>query len=231
MPQTRGDMKVDKSGVGSHVPEDLINTICSTFASKLTSKIEEVEARLMRMDNKLDKLDDINTKFVQLNESVISLTTTVTSNSSAIKKLDARLNLYEQHAKRNSLRFYGLEESNGEKLPDVISTFISKTLLVSCSATDLNFAYRVGNFSSNPKQPRPIIVNFVNNWKRSEVFASRKNLKKSDMNVTIFEDLVKDTYITLKAVKEKFGKDKAWTSGGRIYFLKDGKRTLYNPDN
>lgn len=232
MPQTRGDTKSDKPS--ECAMEDLINKVCSTFVSKLTSKINDVEAKMGQMNkhlneklSKLDKLDDINAELIRLNDSFSSLSNTVSSNTNEIKELDMKLNLFERSIKSNSLRIYGLNETTGENISELVSAFISENLLIPCSATDINCAFRMGKKISNSARPRPILVSFVNNWKRSDVYGARRRLKMLNLNVSIFEDLTKERYNALKSVKEKYGRDKVWTSGGRIYFLKDGNKTLY----
>ncbi|KAJ8960360.1 hypothetical protein NQ317_002934 [Molorchus minor] len=53
----------------------------------------------------------------------------------------------------------------------------------------------------------------------------------TDINFAFRIDLTKERYKILLAAKEKYGKDKVWTTGGRIYFLKDGKKLLYTPND
>ncbi|KAJ8975846.1 hypothetical protein NQ317_010551 [Molorchus minor] len=235
MPQTRGDAKSDKgdkSGCGD-VLDELVKKICANVVSHITAKMNEVEHRLALMEtkfndklDKLDELDEIDTKLLKLSETVTSL------NYVSKKDVTKRCNSFEQSSKFNTLRVHGLKEDKDENVPELIASFINTTLKVPCSTTDINFAFRTGNSNvNNYNHPRPILINFVNNWKKAQVFGTKKYLKKFDANISIFEDLTKKRYDALKEAKEKYGRDKVRTSGGKIFFIEEGKRSILQVDD
>ncbi|KAJ8929604.1 hypothetical protein NQ314_017711 [Rhamnusium bicolor] len=189
----------------------------------MEKKINEKNEKL----NKLDKLEEMNNQLVSFAQSFNSLNTSVEQNKKSIEEVNKKLDLSSQYAKRNSLRFYGFDE-NDDDIVQVVVDFISNILKVPCTIQDIDCAFRIGKSVKNDGKPRSVLVNFVNNWKRSQVFAAKKNLKKSVTNIVIFEDLTKGRYEALLAAKEKYGRDKAWSAGGKIFVLHDGRKCLYN---
>lgn len=232
MPQTRGDPRADKLANSDEVLEDMIKRVCSSVVQQLSSKLDEVDSKLLRMEKKfndklkkLDSLDKISEKLENLTFTVTSLSKSVSSNTDVINQLQINVATSAQSARLNSLRFYGIKEERDENVLNTISTFINNVLNVSCSENDINFAYRLGGTQgSRLATPRPILVNFVNFWKRAAVYNAKRNLKNVAVRVSIFEDLTKERYEALKMTKEKYGRDKAWTSNGNIFYIQDGKK-------
>ncbi|KAJ8931303.1 hypothetical protein NQ314_015804 [Rhamnusium bicolor] len=160
----------------------------------------------------------MNNQLVSFAQSFNSLNTSVEQNKKSIEEVNKKLDLSSQYAKRNSLRFYGFDE-NDDDIVQVVVDFISNILKVPCTIQDIDCAFRIGKSLKNDGKPRSVLVNFVNNWKRSQVFAAKKNLTKSGTNIVIFEDLTNGRYEALLAAKEKYGRDKAWSAGGKIFVL------------
>ncbi|KAJ8933292.1 hypothetical protein NQ314_014120 [Rhamnusium bicolor] len=210
MPQTRGASKMDTEG--------LIKKVCNTLFIQLQSKLDEMDSKLLRMEkkinekneklNKLDKLEEMNNQLVSFAQSFNYLNTSVEQNKKSIEEVNKKLDLSSQYAKRNSLRFYGFDE-NDDDIVQVVVDFISNILKVPCTIQDIDCAFRIGKSVKNDGKPRSVLVNFVNNWKRSQ-------------------DLTKGRYEALLAAKEKYGRDKAWSAGGKIFVLHDGRKCLYN---
>ncbi|KAJ8948264.1 hypothetical protein NQ314_008444 [Rhamnusium bicolor] len=169
----------------------------------------------------------MNNQLVSFAQSFNSLNTSVEQNKKSIEEVNKKLDLSSQYAKGNSLRFYGFDE-NDDDIVQVVVDFISNILKVPCIIQDIDCAFRIGKSVKNDGKPRSVLVNFVNNWKRSQIFAAKKNLKKSGTNIIIFEDLTKGRYEALLAAKEKYGRGKAWSVGGKIFVLHDGRKYLYN---
>lgn len=183
--------------------EELINKVCNNFVKQYDSKI----------DKKLDKIND----------SIKALTNSVASNENSIKVLKVKNDFNELRAKRNSLRFHGFEDSDEEDVMDTMLSFINDKLNVKCSSAEVDSVFRVGKENPNG---RVILVNFVTNWKRSEVFSAKKLLKNT--GISVYEDLTKERYELLLAAKKKYGKSHVWSSGGKVHVLDNNKKIVIN---
>lgn len=198
--------------------EKLINKVCANFADQLECKINKQFVKLE------DKLSEIN-------NSMKSLNAKVESNSDAIACIEAKYDYVEQSLKKNALRFHGLAEAEGENINDIIITFINTKLKIPCNIRDIDYAFRLGRYDNSIVKPRTILVNFVQNIIRNEVFSAKKLLKNSQF--TIFEDLTPTRYETLVAAKKKFGNGKVWSAGGKVYVWNDreNKKIVLNSKN
>lgn len=198
--------------------EILISKVCANFANQLEIK----------MNKQFEKLEN---KMSEVTDSIKSLNDKIDSNSKAITCIQEKCDYTEQYLKRNALRFQGLHEIDGEGTCDVIVAFINTKLKVPCSIRDIDYVFRLGNYDNSAVKPRSILVNFVQNIKRNEVFSAKKLLKNSDF--AIFEDLTPRRYELLVAAKKKFGKNKVWSAGGKVYLWNDkiNKKSIINSMN
>lgn len=199
--------------------EDLINRVCTSFANKIESKI----------DKQMSKLDD---RLSDLDNSLKSLNKIVVNNRKSLETLEAKNDSLDQYNKKNNLKFIGLKENDPEDTVSEILDFINDILKVPCVKNDIDSAYRVGdNKVEHKSRPRSVLVRFVTNIKRNEIYQTKKSLKNSD--VSIFEDLTKTRFDLLQAAKKKYGKFKAWSSGGKIFVWdeRNGKKRLVDTES
>lgn len=197
--------------------EDLINKVCSYFMEKIESSFE----------SKFDKLCD---KLNNLQDTLNNINKTVDSHQKIISAVEDRCDEMEQHCKKNALRICGLaEENRNETVLDNVIRFFSTKLNITCKNEDFDSVFRIGKFN-NTEKPRTILVNFISNIKRSEVFTAKKLLKNNE--VSMFEDLTKKRFELLIAAKKKMGPANAWSSNGRIYVWceKSRKRCVINKE-
>lgn len=187
--------------------DELINKVCTSFSNKLEARIDK---KLDRLESKLDA------KLNELNNSIKDLGNISSSNAIAIKVVEQKCDSMEQYSKRNALRIVGFPERESENILDDVITFISSKLNISCRVNDFDCVFRVGNLKEQGKaRPRPILVQFISNIKRDEVYVAKKLLKGTD--ITIYEDLTTTRYTLLSAAKKKYGNKNAWSSGGKIF--------------
>lgn len=185
--------------------EKLIEKVCTSFSNQL--KVD-FNARFNKLEEQLNVMS----------ATFHNLTSDVKDNKDAIVALDVNLDESNQRAKKNSLRFLGFMEKDGENVLETVVTFINATLKIQCSKRDIDSAFRLGKAGSVNK-PRAILVTFALNWMRCEVFNAKKLLKASEF--AIFEDLTKKHYDLLMSAKLKYGKNKVWSAGGNIYYWND----------
>lgn len=217
--------------------EDLFNKLSQKISTQLDQKIQALDGKLTKIDTlhnkfkelsvnltKLDKLDDLTKQISEVSDCIKSLNNSVNSNQKEIVRLDKFCDKMQQYTKRNSLRFYGFEENIGEDPVETIALFITNNLKVPCAVQDIDCAFRIGTITNGESKSRAILVSFVNNWKRSQIFSCKKSLKTAETGISMFEDLTKQRYEILRAAKRKYGKNQAWSAGGKIYALCNGKK-------
>lgn len=190
--------------------EQLITKVCTNFSNQLENKIEK-------------KFNELNEKLNAVQNTLESLKIDLRSNSNAIQSLELKCDYLEQFVKRNTIQFYGFEERENENIIDLLLEHINKHLNVPCVKEDIDSIYRAGkkNFAN---KPRPIKVTFISNVKRNDIFSAKRFSKNT--KIMMYEDLTKTRYELLLQAKQKYGKREAWSMGGQVYALQDGKKCL-----
>ncbi|KAJ8927523.1 hypothetical protein NQ314_020025 [Rhamnusium bicolor] len=145
-------------------------------------------------------MEKINKKLMDVSDSLKLLDKTVSSNTKAISELTDKFDLLEQYFKKNFLRFLGIAENNDEDLVEIIVSLINNTLKVPCANQDIDYTFRVSKLTQ-ADNTRAVLVNFVSNIKRTQVFNSRKLLKGT--NLSVYEDLTRKRYDLLKEAKKR----------------------------
>lgn len=192
--------------------EQLITKVCANFADRLEAKFTK-------------KFDMLNDKLTEVNQTLKTLEQTVNSNKTVIQSITKKCDVLDQYLKRNCLRFIGFPEMENENLLEFIVNFLNDTLKVTCVLNDIDGVFRVGK-SSNLSKPRAVLVSFVTNIKRNEVYYSRKLLKGTGF--AMFEDLTKYRFNLLTSAKAKYGKRNAWSTNGRICVLQNNEKRIIN---
>ena len=180
--------------------EKLIQKVCSSFCSQIKTEFNQ-------------RFDKIDSNLRELSNSIKGLRVDISTNTASISKLNIKTDMLDQSAKRNTLRIHGLQEQQDENTIEEAIAFIKNILKIECSAEDIDYAFRVGELLHD--KPRVVIVNFINNWKRNEIFNAKKVLKST--KYAMFEDLTKDRYKLLLDAKNKYGTKNVWSAGGKIY--------------
>lgn len=125
----------------------------------------------------------------------------------------------EQYTRRNSLRIYGMEESEHEDIFDAVIKLFQNDMDLETQPADIDRIHRLGKKKSDGK-PRPVIVKFATYRQRNFVFKAKSRLKNySNGKVYVNEDLTKERsnlfFAARKLKKEKKIQD-AWTFDGRV---------------
>ncbi|CAH1160027.1 unnamed protein product [Phaedon cochleariae] len=211
MSKTRGNKPINEL-----TTEELIAKVCSEFTDKVQKSFN------MRFDELDKKLNSINGTLTNIKNSV-------QNNQEAIVVADEKIERLEQSIKENSLRIYGLvEEEEGVSVLEHVIEFFNSQLKVNCCIEDFDCVMRINRRDDNENKPRVVIVKFLSNVKKTQVFSAKTELKNN--GVSIFEDLTKKNFALLTMAKNKFGKKHAWSQGGKFYFHneKDRKRCSVN---
>lgn len=180
---------------------------------------------------------------IEMEKQSATLTETITSN--LVEIIDSKLEpLIEENKKlreeiqnlkeksiqddnlkrKNNLLFFGIDESEQNTF-EIINgiTEIIKNLNVIIQPQDINNIYRLGKQA--PGKIRPVMVNFVNTWKRNEVLKSKKYLPD---NIYLKEDFSKEILEARKLLQPTL---KAEREKGNIAYLKYDRIVIKDKNN
>ena len=118
------------------------------------------------------------------------------------------INRLEQYSRKSSIRVYGIEESQEEKVGEKALSKIN----VEISPDDVNIVHRVGKRSE--ERPRSILVKFSSHKPKERVLKSKNHAK----NTRISEDLAARTRTMPQANKVALNIEKAWTLDGKMKY-------------
>lgn len=122
-----------------------------------------------------------------------------------------------QHQHRGTLLIHGIEEKQSEDLYLEIKNILENKLDVRVNKQDIAVCYRYGRkLNTKARRCRPVAVEFVNRWKRDEVFWNKKRLKGTNLMCTEYLSPIR--YSLFKTIKSRFGKN-CWTKACKIGFV------------
>lgn len=132
-----------------------------------------------------------------------------------VKTLRDTIKAMEEQKRKNNIIFFGVREKEGYESPiQTVIKLIEKDMNIRITLNEVNNAYRLGEKKDN--KPRPILVTFISNWRRNEIF---RNKKKLGSEIYIKEDLSKEI---LEKRRELLPQLKEQRTKGKIcYFVKD----------
>lgn len=93
--------------------------------------------------------------------------------------LREKISYLEKHKRINNLILYGMKEKENsfDNLIDMVKKKFNDDLNISVENSDINSIYRIGKNDKNNGKPRPILITFVNNWKKNDIMKNKKKLK------------------------------------------------------
>lgn len=195
-----------------------------TKSSEKTSEFSDI----------LGKMTDLETS---MKTSLEQLKTEIANVQSQILHLNVDMQRNKQEYFHDELVFYGINDNDSRDLNNEICNIINNLVLNSPSVRtkvtedDICYSYRLGKQQITSKNARPVVVHFVNRWKRDLIFHNKKNLK--DRGIVIGERLCADKLDLFKKVRAKLGPKFCWTWRGNVYISKtsDGTRKLIKSEN
>lgn len=229
---TNGNMNIPS--VGNSSKEDL-----SAVVEKILRDSTFLDSIMDRLINKvIDKLKDsidFNTKVIEDFKSEI------VKRDERIKELQQELNQVKveshdeveqinQYLRRNNVEIQNVPEFQKEDIYSVV-TKIGNAIGFELNKCDIDIAHRIP--STNRSLPRPIIVKFVNRWRKQEFMAAKKNVRQissaaigfnaSDHTIYINDHLTPRSKGLLKRAKDLRikGYKYVWPREGKIYVRKD----------
>lgn len=139
--------------------------------------------------------------------------------SEKFNHLDSNVDVSLQHAHKNKLLIYGINEKAKEDLLNVVINLFNDKFNKQIDKKDLADCYRLGKKVKDKN--RPVVVEFLRLWERNEIFYDKATLKGSRM--VIAELLTAQRYKLYREVRSKF-QNNCWSKNGVIVFIKDNKK-------
>lgn len=122
------------------------------------------------------------------------------------EKLKEKIYNLEKYKRRNNLIFYGIKETENSTvhLIEIIKNKFKDDLNITFEDRDVNTIYRIGKNNTENGKERPILLTFVNLWKKNEIMANKRKLK----NVYVSEDYPKEILETRKKLQPKLEEER-----------------------
>lgn len=219
------------AGKGEKLTLQSVSSRVDKLSDMFVSSMEDFKGQLMARRLSLESRQNSSAN-VSSDEELIknfeSFQHTMNSAMSALKAdVESLHHINRSSRLKNNLKcllIHGVseEQSASDLYESVLSLFRDK-LKLDITKSDIDVVYRLGRTSEQKRFPRPVLIQFCQQWKRDDVFASKKGLKNSKIMITEF--LIKEILPLYKDVKLKFGRS-CWTYRGLIYVEHKGVRRL-----
>lgn len=182
-----------------------LKTLAQMVATEVSTKIN---AKLVSLENEFKTFKEL-------------MNTKITTQEKDIKKLEMDIehlklsnDNMEQALLGNKIRLYGVPENNEEDINSTVTSCFNKIIKnLNVSTVDIEYSYRVGK--NITQKPRPIVVAFNSSKTKTSIFSQKKLFVNT--GIFAYEELTKSRMELINKAKEKYGKNKAWSNGGRIF--------------
>ncbi|CAH0558770.1 unnamed protein product [Brassicogethes aeneus] len=212
---------------------DKVDGLMSKFQTELKSIREETNSKIVASNDHSEndilqgKIDAPEVKFL---ENMADIRKEILEFQ---RHMQAELKHVTDYLNGHKIIIHGIVEEKHENVMEVIINIINTKFELNLNKNDISECYRLGKKTSQ-KHHRPVIVAFVNKWKRNHVYVNKRKLKGS--KVVVSEVLNKSQQELFKCVKEHINTNKLqmsyWTSFGNVYIqCGDTKRRIYSKDD
>lgn len=122
------------------------------------------------------------------------------------EELKEKIRNLEKHKRLNNLILYGIKETETSTvhLIEIIKEKFKEDLNITLEDRDVNKINRIGKNNKESGRERPILLTFVNLWKKNEVMTNKKKFK----NVYVSEDYPKEILDTRKKLLPKLAEER-----------------------
>ena len=109
----------------------------------------------------------------------------ITTLQRQVRELETKMDDYEQHGRRDSVRIFGLSEDSPGSTDEKVLRLCNKRMKLSppLRLEEISVSHRVGKLGEpaedgTPPPPRPLLVKFATRRSKTRVISKRKNLRK-----------------------------------------------------
>ena len=177
------------------------------------------EKMKIEMQNQTAELKESITNSVmeKINEKIKPIIAENKNLKEKIMSLEKEMEYLKRDKKQNNIIIFGLreEEDSPSGLIQAAKNIFNKDLSINIQDSEINKIYRIGKKYPDGK-PRPVLLSFVNLWKKNEIMKVRKKLK----NIYIEEDYSKEVLEKRKMLQTKLKEERM---KGNFAYLKHDK--------
>lgn len=132
------------------------------------------------------------------------------------------IDIHQQTTNNKKILIHGVEDKNkNDDIYLIVINLIQNNLGIELTKNEISNCYRLGK--RNDKKRRPIVLEFVCQWRRDQVFTKKSALKGT--KILISEMLTKTRYKLFQACFKAFGKN-CWTHYGTIIVISGGRKEI-----
>ena len=109
----------------------------------------------------------------------------ITTLQRQVRELETKMDDYEQHGRRDSVRIFGLSEDSPGSTDEKVLRLCNKRMKLSppLRLEEISVSHRVGKLGEpaedgTPPPPRPLLMKFATRRSKNRVISKRKNLRK-----------------------------------------------------
>ncbi|KAI8422680.1 hypothetical protein MSG28_006451 [Choristoneura fumiferana] len=113
----------------------------------------------------------------KMDDKLLPLITEIKELKAENTKLREKIVDVEKFKRKNNIIIHGLKEENERSSSELLATIIGKIkndLNVSLENRDIDIIHRIGKKENNQVKVRPILISFVNGWKKNEIMVNKK---------------------------------------------------------
>ena len=196
--------------------EEKMSSLEEQIREKISNLMEKMKQQVQEEVKKAKEQieQDINANFQFLEDDMRSKMAT-------IDKTNQHLNSLEQYTRKNSIRLFGIKESDEDNVERQAIQIIKDNLRIEIKETDIEIAHRAGKFRPegrrDAKKSRPVLLKFASHKTKVKIMRAKKEFKGTEYWVT--EDLTSENADKVKVLNQlrKDNKIKSvWTVDGKI---------------
>jgi hypothetical protein len=216
------------------VTEQFVNeklkTLKEDLGKEIKTEVDKVYEQLQNLNSDIIKImDNIEKENERITKKNDELEEKLQERERRLKDHEVRLNNIEQYTRRNSVRIYGIEDTDKDesisKSRSLVIKMLKDKLEIDIKPTEIDIAHRLGKYQEDGI--RPIICKFVSRTLKKEVIGVRRKLKGS--KVVIREDLTAKNAKLLETVSAREEVSTAWSDDGKIIaLLLNGKKVRFD---
>lgn len=196
------------------------------FQSELTKfrgEIEKVKTPEVAADGEENRLETFRHRLdffeATVKNELKCLQSQINELKTANEKMSFKLDGVTQYNCRNNLLLHGVKETRDEDLYAQARNLLQDKLNIKIDKHEIDSCYRYGKKHDLNNRSRPILIKFLNGWRRNEVFHGKRQFKGT--NIMCTEHLSPLRYNLFKEIKKRFGRD-CWTKDCKVGFVYNG---------
>ena len=212
--------------------DDVMDIFAEKISEVIRGEMIPLHANIDKMKKELasaSALTDLQATLGALRAEIKTKDAKILALEGKVSALESSMDDLEQYTRRNSVRLYGLPETEGEETTAATVNALNENLLLDPPLTtqEIDRLHRVG---PRGDKPRPVLIKFATYRSRHRVYANRKALYSENSNVRLYlnEDLTRRRAQLLAKARslKKEGKILgAWSADGRL-FIKNKRGTI-----